>query len=158
MRLVWLCILWRKQFEDTFKYIQQRKMQPRNMINMTLHLMMRPIWRNIWKHTIEKSPINQCNQCDYELGMAMRMQEKFIIFYYLMRFMRIWCASMHFGKIRQWILSCVHCVQFEDSFENAHWRKVKQVQPVQWDYACSDPSFSEKGVYCVAALRGIDDK
>ena len=37
--------------------------------------MMQPIWRNIWKHTIEKSPINQCNQCDYELGMAMRMQE-----------------------------------------------------------------------------------
>ena len=37
--------------------------------------MMRPIWRNIWKHTIEKSPINQCNQFDYELGMAMGMQE-----------------------------------------------------------------------------------
>ena len=37
--------------------------------------MMQPIWRNIWKHTIEKSPISQWNQCEYELGMAMQMQE-----------------------------------------------------------------------------------
>ena len=77
----------------------------------------------------------------------------------------IWCASdaprctsakSGAWPSLQWILSCVHCVQFEDSFENAHWRKAKQDN--QWDYACSDPSFSEEGVYCVAALRGIGDR
>ena len=43
------------------------------------------------------------------------------------------CTSAKLGAwpSLQWTLSCVHCVQFEDSFENADWRKVKQLQPVR---------------------------
>ena len=59
------------------------------------------------------------------------------------------CTSAKLGAwpSLQWTLSCVHCVQFEDSFENAHWRKVKQVQPVRLCMLWSK-FFWKRGLLC----------
>ena len=81
MQPVWLCILWSKQFEDTFENQQWRKPNKcyqcdfaysqasnlrthlkhtveKNQTNATNATMRPLIWGNIWKHTVVKNQTN----------------------------------------------------------------------------------------------------
>ena len=76
-----------------------------NASSVIVHLLMKAFWQFIHKPT-KKS--NQCNHCDY--------------------------SSPHAGKLRTHLKTCIgekfsqmQPVYFEDTFEGAQWRKIKQV-------------------------------
>ena len=90
------------------------------------------------------------------------VKKKFIIFYHLMQFMRIWCASMHFGKIRRIAIPTMNLIMCSlCSVWGFIWKctlEKSQTSTTSETMHALIQVFLKKGVYCVAALRGKDDK
>ena len=63
MQPMWFCVLYGRQFEDTFVNAQWRKKQT-NATCVTVHPFRQEIWGDIWKRTVEKKS-NKCNLCDF---------------------------------------------------------------------------------------------
>ena len=77
-----------------------------NAINVTLHLLIQTIWRDIWKHTAEISQTN-------ETSVILHLHRK-----------TLWFENPLWRKAKQmqpmWL--CVHWVRFQMGVENAQWK------------------------------------
>ena len=57
---MWLCLFSGRQFEDTFENAQWGK-DKTNATNVTMLPPKHPIWKHIWKRTVEKNQTNAAN-------------------------------------------------------------------------------------------------
>ena len=119
-----ICLFSGRKFEDTFENAPWGKVRKCNQCDFaSSHA--GDLRRHLTKHSGEK--YKKCNQCDYVSCYANDLRRH---------------LQRHSGEKSN---KCIQCgfassySNFKDTFENAQWGKVEQIQPVMqflWDHTC----------------------
>ena len=120
-----MTVRWRMQMWQSWRKQLAMSLNQTNVTNLTMHLLSQAIWGHIWKYTVEKSQTSAANVTLPLLGQMIwrgfwkRTVEK--------RQTNAINITVHlFGLEKKIFLAW----WFEETFHNAQWRKVKQMQPV----------------------------
>ena len=114
MQPMWLCILTDNQFEETSKNAQQKKSNNCNQCDFASY-QVGHLRIHLKTHSGEKS--NKCNQCDFASSQANSLRRHLKTH-----------SGEKWNKCNQYDFFTVTIKWFEETFVNAHWRKVKQMQ------------------------------
>ena len=116
MQPVWLCILWSRQFEETFENPWWRKEKQMQSLWLCIPFAkeFEESFRNaLWRKVKQMQPLRLC------IDSGKQFEDTF--------------ENAQWTKVKQmqpvWLCILIYKC-FEEAFENPQWRKVKQMQPV----------------------------
>ena len=142
-------------WEHIWKYTAEQSQI--NASCVTVHPLRQAIWGHIWKRPVEKSKSNatnvnedsfentqnKCNRCDFASSRKGNLKVHLIRMWMCIAWIRRFEETYENAQWRKanrmqpmWI--CILSVRpFEETFENTQWGKVKQMQPM---WLCMFPS------------------